>query len=301
MLERIGFIGLGLIGKPMARNLLKADYTVTVFNRSRAAMVELAQDGASLATSPKAVAERSDVVITALPDSPDVEDVLTRHDGVFAGARAGMLLIDMGTISPLISQKLAAQARARGIDMLDAPVSGGDVGAKNGALSIMVGGEAAALDRARPIFNVLGKTITHCGAHGAGQMVKACNQIVVAGVIEAISEALVLGSKAGVKPETIVQVLSGGLAQTRFMDLRGTKMAQRNFEPGGKARFHHKDLGIALQVARAYGVSLPMTSLVDQMFAAAIENGFGDKDHSSLMTVLEALAHHRVGDASTME
>ena len=294
-MERIGFIGLGLIGKPMARNLLKAGYTVAVFNRSRAAINELARDGALLAASPKDVAERSDVVITALPDSPDVEDVLTRPDGVFAGARSGMLLIDMGTISPLVSQKLAERARVLGIDMLDAPVSGGDVGARDGTLSIMVGGDATTLDRARPIFNVLGKTITHCGGHGAGQVVKACNQIVVAGVIEAIGEALVLGSKAGVKPETIVQVLSGGLAQTRFMDLRGAKMTKRDFEPGGKTRFHHKDLGIALQVARAYGVSLPMTSLVDQMFAAAIENGFGDKDHSSLMTVIEAMAHHRVG------
>jgi 2-hydroxy-3-oxopropionate reductase len=296
MMERIGFIGLGLIGKPMARNLLKAGYTVAVFNRSRAAMDELAQEGATVTASPKDVAERSDVVITALPDSPDVEDVLTRADGVFAGARPGMLLIDMGTISPLVSQTLAQQAVALGIDMLDAPVSGGDVGAREGTLSIMVGGEAHALDRARPIFDVLGKTITHCGGHGAGQVVKACNQIVVAGVIEAIGEALVLGSKAGVKPETIVQVLSGGLAQTRVMDLRGAKMARRDFEPGGKARFHHKDLGIALQVARAYGVPLPMTSLVDQMFAAVIENGFGDKDHSSLMTVLEAMAHHQVGD-----
>ena len=294
-MDRIGFIGLGLIGKPMARNLLKAGYTVAVFNRSRAAINELARDGALLAASPKDVAERSDVVITALPDSPDVEDVLTRPDGVFAGARSGMLLIDMGTISPLVSQKLAERARVLGIDMLDAPVSGGDVGARDGTLSIMVGGDATTLDRARPIFNVLGKTITHCGGHGAGQVVKACNQIVVAGVIEAIGEALVLGSKAGVKPETIVQVLSGGLAQTRFMDLRGAKMTKRDFEPGGKTRFHHKDLGIALQVARAYGVSLPMTSLVDQMFAAAIENGFGDKDHSSLMTVIEAMAHHRVG------
>ena len=296
MNERIGFIGLGLIGKPMARNLLKAGYTVAVVNRSRAAVDELVQDGASAAASPKDVAERSDVVITALPDSPDVEDVLTRPDGVFAGARAGMLLIDMGTISPLVSQKLAEQAGALGIDMLDAPVSGGDVGARDGTLSIMVGGDIAALDRARPIFNVLGKTITHCGGHGAGQVVKACNQIVVGGVIEAISEALVLGSKAGVKPETIVQVLSGGLAQTRFMDLRGAKMAQRDFEPGGKARFHHKDLGIALQVALAYDVLLPMTTLVEQMFAAVIENGLGDKDHSALMTVLETLAHHRVGD-----
>lgn len=301
MTERIGYIGLGLIGKPMARNLLQAGYAVTVFNRSRAAMDELAQAGAQPARSPKELAERSDIVITALPDTPDEEDVLTRPDGVFAGVRPGMLLISMGTISPLASQRLARQAAALGVDMLDAPVSGGDIGARAGTLSIMVGGAAPALERARPIFNVLGSTITHCGAHGAGQIVKACNQIVVAGVIQAISEAMVLGSKAGVKPETIVEVLSGGLAQTRFMDLRGMKMAQRNFEPGGKAAYHRKDLGIALEVARSYGVALPMTALTDQLFSALIGSGNGHLDHSALMTVVELLAGHVVGEQSASD
>ena len=296
MKERIGFIGLGLIGKPMARNLLKASYALTVFNRSSAAMDALVLEGAQQASSPKAVAERSDVVITALPDTPDEEAVMTGAEGVFAGARAGMVLISMGTISPLACQQLAQQAAALGIDMLDAPVSGGDVGAMNGTLSIMVGGAAAVLERVRPILSAMGKTITHCGGHGAGQVVKACNQIVVAGVIQAISEALVLGSKSGVQPATIVQVLSGGLAQTRVMDVRGLKMAQRDFEPGGKARFHRKDLSIALQLARANGVALPMTALVDQMFGSLIENGLGDKDHSALMTVIEAMANHRVGE-----
>jgi len=295
MPERIGFIGLGLIGKPMAHNLLKAGFPLSVFNRSRAAVDVLTQHGAVSQASPQAVAEHSDVVITALPDGPDVEDVLRRSDGVFAGVRPGMLLIDMGTISPLTSVRLAQQAGTLGADMLDAPVSGGDVGAINGTLSIMVGGDVSVLERARPIFNVLGKTVTHCGGHGAGQVVKACNQIVVAGVIEAISEALVLGSKAGIRPDTIVQVLSGGLAQTRFMDVRGLKMAHRDFEPGGKARAHRKDLGIALEVARAYGVVLPVTPIIDQMFAAVVENGLGDKDHSAIMTVLELLARHEVG------
>jgi 2-hydroxy-3-oxopropionate reductase len=195
----------------------------------------------------------------------------------------------MGTISPLLSQRLAAQAKALGVDMLDAPVSGGDVGAINATLSIMVGGEARVLERAMPVLRAMGKTITHCGGNGAGQVVKACNQIVVAGVIEAISEAIVLGENAGVKPETIVQVLSGGLAQTRVMDLRGMKMAARNFEPGGKARYHRKDLNIALALAHELNVSLPMTSLVEQLFAALVEKGDGDKDHTALMTVIEAL------------
>ena len=181
-----------------------------------------------------------------------------------------------------------------GVDMLDAPVSGGDVGAINGTLSIMVGGEAHALERARPVLSAMGSTITHCGGHGAGQVVKACNQIVVAGVIEAISEALVLGSKAGVNPETIVRVLSGGYAQTRIMDVRGMKMAQRNFEPGGKARFHRKDLNIALELAHALNVALPMTALTEQLFGVLVARGDGDKDHSALMTVIEAMAGHTV-------
>ena len=293
-MERIGFIGLGLIGKPMARNLLKAGYAVTVFNRSRASMDSLAHDGAAAAQSPKHIAECSDVVITALPDSPDEADVMNRVDGVFAGARPGMLLISMGTISPTLSQTLAVQAKALGIDMLDAPVSGGDVGAINGTLSIMVGGEAHALERARPILSAMGKTITHCGGPGTGQVVKACNQIVVAGVIEAISEALILGSNAGVSPETIVQVLSGGYAQTRIMDVRGMKMAQRNFEPGGKARFHRKDLIIALELARKLNVVLPMTTMTEQLLATLVEQGGGDKDHSAMMTVIEALTNTEV-------
>ncbi len=296
MKERIGFIGLGLIGKPMARNVLKAGYAVTVFNRSRAAMDELAGEGAQLGESPKQVAEVSDIVITVLPDSPDEEEVMTRADGVFAGARAGMVLISMGTLSPLLSQKLAVQAKAMGVDMLDAPVSGGDVGAINGTLSIMVGGDVNVLERARPVLSAMGQTITHCGGHGAGQVVKACNQIVVAGVIEAISEALVLGSKAGVNPETIVRVLSGGYAQTRIMDVRGMKMAQRNFEPGGKARFHRKDLNIALELAHELNVALPMTALTEQLFAALVARGDGDKDHSALMTVIEGMAEQADSD-----
>jgi 2-hydroxy-3-oxopropionate reductase len=236
----------------------------------------------------------SDVVITALPDSPDVEAVLTGSDGVFAGARPGMLVIDMSTIAPSTSRRLAQIAADLGVHMLDAPVSGGDVGAINGTLSIMVGGAASDLERAAPIFGVLGTTITHCGGHGAGQVVKACNQLVVALVIEAVSEAFVLGSKAGVDPLVIAQVLGGGLAQTRFMDLRAQKMVARDFAPGGKARFHRKDLGIVLQLAREYGVALPATALVDQLFTPITQPGDQDRDHSALMTVIEALAQHVV-------
>lgn len=290
--ERIGFIGLGLMGKPMSYNLLKAGYRLTVFNRSAPAVDELVQAGAVAAASPREVAERTDVVITMLPDTPDVENVLISRDGLLRGAHAGLLLIDMSTISPMTAQRLAVEALSRGVHLLDAPVSGGDVGATGGTLSIMVGGAQEDLERARPILEVLGKRITHCGPNGAGQIVKACNQIVVALIIEAISEALVLGSKAGVQPEIILQVLGGGLAQNRVMDLRGSSMIQHQFAPGGKARFHHKDLGIALQLARTYGVAVPMTAFVDQLFLALTEQGKGDLDHSVLLTMLELLSNH---------
>jgi 2-hydroxy-3-oxopropionate reductase len=229
-----------------------------------------------------------------LPDTPDVVRVVTGPDGVLEGARAGMLVIDMSTISPAAARKMAATARASGAGMLDAPVSGGDKGAIAGSLSIMVGGEASDFERSRPVFQALGKTIVHCGPSGAGQIVKACNQVVVALVIEAVSEALVLGSKAGVRPEVILEVLGGGLAQTRVMDLRGPTMIQGKFEPGFKVRLHRKDLSIILQTARELGVTLPSTALVDQLFTALVEKGRGEWDHSALLTLIEELSNHRV-------
>lgn len=294
-MERIGFIGLGLMGKPMARNLLTAGYPLAVFNRSRAAIDELAGEGAAAATSPREVAERSDVVITIVPDSPDVEAVVLGPNGLLEGARAGMLLVDMSTIAPATVKRVAEALGARGVRMLDAPVSGGDKGAIAGTLSIMVGGDQADFERARPIFEALGKTITHCGPLGAGQIVKACNQIVIALILEGISEALVLGSKAGVDPNIIPQVLGGGMAQNRVLDLRGATMIQHQFEPGFKARMHRKDLGIILQTAREYGVAVPGAALVDQHFTSLIDSGNGDLDNSSLLTVLELLSHHEVG------
>ena len=296
MPERIGFIGLGLMGKPMARNLIKAGYTVTVHNRSRPSVDELAAEGATAASSPREVAEGSDVVIMIVPDSPDVEAVVLGPDGIAEGAREGTLIIDMSTIAPGVATQVAQTVAERGIRMLDAPVSGGDKGAIAGTLSIMVGGDKVDFDRALPIFEVLGKTITHCGPSGAGQTVKACNQIVVAMVIQAICEALVLGSKAGVDPNIVVQVLSGGMAQTRVMDLRGSTMIQHVFEPGFKAKMHLKDLGIVLQTAREHGVALPGAGLVGQLFTSLIESGKGELDNSSLLTVLEALSHHTVGN-----
>lgn len=296
MPEQLGFIGLGLMGRPMTRNLLRAGYQVTVFNRSQPAIDELAAQGALPARSAREVAEHCTLLITMLPDSPDVESVIFGANGALQGAREGLLLIDMSTISPLAARRFAASLQRHGVHFLDAPVSGGDAGARAATLSIMVGGQEADFERARPIFSALGQRVTYCGPSGSGQVVKACNQIVVALIIEAIAEALVLGSKAGVRPETILQVLGGGLAQNRVLELRGPSMIKHDFAPGGKAKFHHKDLGFALQLAREHGVSLPLTALVDQLFAVLVDKGLGDLDHSALLAVLEMLSQHSLTD-----
>lgn len=294
--ERIGFIGLGIMGKPMVRNLLKAGYTPLIFNRSPEATDELVEKGASRASSVKDVAANSDIVITMLPDTPDVEDVILGPDGILSGAREGLLLIDMSTISPVATRKIASEAEEKGVRMLDAPVSGGDKGAIAGTLSIMAGGRAEDHDRALPIFKAMGKTITYCGPIGSGQVVKACNQIVVAIVIEAVSEAIVLGTKAGVDPETILKVLGGGLAQNRVMDLRGPTMIAHDFTPGFRSRLHLKDLNIILETAREFAVELPGTKLVEGMFVKLIESGKGELDHSALLTVIEELSGDSVSN-----
>ncbi len=292
----VGMIGLGIMGRPMVRNLLKAGYSVTVHNRSSGPMDELAAEGATPANSPRAVAEQVDVVITMLPDSPDVEAVMRGENGVFAGARAGSIVIDMSTISPIVAKALHEEASAKGIRMLDAPVSGGDRGAIAGTLSIMVGGDAELFAEVNPVFAAMGKTIVHVGPASAGQTVKACNQIVVALAYQAISEALVLGAKAGVEPQKIIDVLNGGLAATRVMELRGASMVAHNFTPGFRVRLHHKDLGIALETAKAYGVPLPATAVVDQAFASLRAAGREDLDHSALLSYVEDLAHWKIGD-----
>ncbi len=293
--DRIGFIGLGIMGKPMARNLLKAGFSLTVQNRHQAVTDAFVAAGAQSVRLPCEIAASSDVVITMLPDTTVVEEVLTGPDGVIEGAHEGLVVIDMSTISPVTTRTLAARLAQQGVSMLDAPVSGGEQGAIDAKLSIMVGGPEATFQRCLPIFQALGKTIVHVGESGAGQVVKACNQIVVALTIEAIGEALVLGSKAGVDPAKILQVLGGGLAANRFMELRGSSMIAHDFTPGGRARFHHKDLGIALALARATGTPLPVTALVDQMFASLEANGHADLDHSALLLYLENLAGHKVG------
>ncbi len=278
------------MGKPMAKNLMGAGYDLVVHNRSPEKARALAEEGATAVGSPREVAEQSDVVITMLPDSPQVEEVLAGEGGVFEGAREGALVVDMSTISPVATEELAAKAEERGASMLDAPVSGGDVGAIGGTLSIMVGGNEKDFERAGPLFEVMGETVTHVGGSGAGQVVKAANQIVVALTIEAVSEALVLGSKAGVAPGKILDVLGGGLAGNKVMEAKREKFLSRTFDPGGRAEFHHKDLGIALAAGREYGVALPATAIVDQMLLTMKSKGWGGEDHSALLKVIEDLS-----------
>ena len=287
----IGFIGLGIMGKPMARNLLKAEYPLVVHNRSSPAVEELSKDGAQAAGTAREVAERSEVIITMLPDSPDVELVYTSDQGVFAGAKPRMLLIDMSSISPIVARKLAAAAQERGCDMLDAPVSGGEAGAIGATLSIMIGGKISAVERAMPIFQVLGKNIVHVGEAGAGQVTKAANQMVVGTTIAIVGEALVLAAKAGVDPAKVRQALLGGFAQSKILEAHGQKMLDRNFKPGFRIRLHEKDMKIALAAGFEYGVPLMVTSQVAQMMSAMDSMGHGDLDHSGLVKLIEELAN----------
>jgi 2-hydroxy-3-oxopropionate reductase len=281
----------------MAKNLMEAGYELVLQNRTPEKAEELAKEGnATAAENPREVAEACDIVITMLPDSPDVEAVVSGEDGILGGIRHGALLVDMSTISPVVTEELAEKVREKGASMLDAPVSGGDVGAIEGALSIMVGGSEEDFERARPLFDVMGKVATHVGPTGAGQVVKACNQIVVALTIEAVSEALVLGSRGGVAPEKLVEALSGGLAGSAVMEAKKEKFFSHDFEPGFRIELHHKDLGIALAAGREYGVALPVTAIVDQMLEALKAKGRGDRDHSALLTLLEEAAQHEIGE-----
>jgi 2-hydroxy-3-oxopropionate reductase len=286
----IGFIGLGIMGKPMARHLLKAGYSLVLHNRSRAAVDELGKDGAHSAMNSREVAQRSDVIITMLPDSPDVELVYGSENGIFAGTKSGTLLIDMSSISPVVARRLASEADTRGCDMLDAPVSGGEAGAVAATLSIMIGGKASAVERAMPIFEKLGKNIVHVGAAGAGQVTKAANQMVVGTTIAIVGEALVLAAKAGVDPAKVRQALLGGFAQSKILEAHGQKMLDRNFKPGFRLRLHEKDMKIALATGSEYGVPLMVTGVVGQMMTAMKGMGNGDLDHSGLVKFVETLA-----------
>jgi len=293
----VGFIGLGIMGQPMARNLLRAGFRVVVRDVVAAPVDALVSEGAERGRSSRDVAERTDILITMLPDSPEVEAVYAGVDGALEAARPGWLAIDMSSISPRVAREIAERAAAAGAAMLDAPVSGGDKGAIAGTLSIMVGGSEADFERALPVLQALGKTIVHVGPSGAGQVAKVCNQVVVAVVIEAVSEALVLGAKAGVDPARIADVLQGGLAATKVLEMRRDNILGGHFDPGFRIRLHLKDLKNALDLAREAGVVLPATAEVEQLMQRARIAGRGEYDHSGLVTVLEDLAEIRVCDA----
>ena len=289
-MERIGFIGLGAMGKPMARNLMKAGYALNLLTRTRAKVEDLIAAGGAWYGTPKEIAQNSDVVITMLPDTPDVVQVVAGKDGVLEAARPGMLIIDMSTISPVATRQLARDAQARGCDFLDAPVSGGDIGAANATLTIMVGGTEKAFQRALPIFQALGKTITHMGDAGAGQITKAANQIITSINIEAVAEALVFAAKAGVDPVKVRQALLGGAAYSRILEFHGQRMLDRNFKPGFRMALHRKDLDIVLAAGKEYGATLPVATQVRAMMTAMLNTGRGEMDNSSLVLLLEEMA-----------
>lgn len=288
MSDRIGFIGLGLMGKPMAQNLLKKGFAVTVTSRSRPPVDALVAAGATAALSPADVARQTDVIITMVPDSVDVRAVLEGPGGVFETLRQGSVIVDMSTIAPAVSRELAGKAAARGVQMLDAPVSGGEIGAINASLSIMVGGNAAALERVRPVLNAMGnpERVVHIGPAGAGQVCKACNQICIGGTLASVSEAFAMARKAGIDPAKVREALLGGFAASRVLEVHGERILKGNYVPGFKTKLYHKDLGIVMQTAHELAVSAPVAALVQQYVSALMAAGRGEDDYSALATAV---------------
>lgn len=290
MAQTVGFIGLGIMGRPMAKNLLAAGYPLVVHSRSQGPVDELVAAGAQRATSPREVAGQVEVLITMLPNSPDVELVALGANGIVEGARKGLLFLDMSTISPLVSQKVGGALAPKGVRMLDAPVSGGEKGAIDAALSIMVGGEAADFEAALPVFQAMGKTITHLGPLGAGGFTKLANQVIVAVNLTALGEALTLARKAGLDRALTLKALGGGLAGSRCLDQKTPNYVAGSYKPGFKVDLHFKDLGLIMESSRALGVPLPCTALVQELFNALRVKGRGGLDHSGVITLLEELA-----------
>jgi len=286
----LGYIGLGLMGKPMALNLLKAGYDLVVHNRSRAVVKDLVGQGAREAFSPAEVASQVDIVFTNLPDSPDVELVAMGNDGILAGAREGLIYVDHSTIKPSLARKIDQEFRSIGAYSLDAPVSGGDIGAQQGSLAIMVGGPEEALRKCLPVFEVVGKTITHVGDAGAGQIAKAANQIMVAAQMVAMAELLVLSKKTGADPERVIKAIQGGAAQCWTLDVKPERLFAGNRDPGFKAYMQEKDLKIVIDTAREYGAPLPSASLHTQLYGAMLQMGMENLDNSAIIGVIEKLA-----------
>jgi 2-hydroxy-3-oxopropionate reductase len=290
---KIGFIGLGIMGAPMADHLIQAGHQLFVFTRGRLAP-EIAESSATVCTNAKGVAQRADIVFIMVPDTPDVAKVLFGEEGVASGLSKGKTVVDMSSISPIETKAFAQKINALGCDYLDAPVSGGEVGAKAGTLTIMVGGPEAAFERIKPLFELMGKNITLVGANGDGQTCKVANQIIVALNIAAVGEALVFASKAGADPAKVRQALMGGFAASRILEVHGERMIKRTFAPGFRIGLHQKDLSLALAGARALGVALPQTAGAAQLMQACAANGGQDLDHSALVQALELMAGHPV-------
>ncbi|MCW5626374.1 MAG: 2-hydroxy-3-oxopropionate reductase [Burkholderiales bacterium] len=289
----IGFIGLGIMGKPMAGHLIAAGHTLYLHSRS-GVPAELTAAGGIAAASAKEVAQKADIIITMLPDTPDVEKVMLGANGVAEGLSAGKIVVDMSSISPMDTKRFADVIAQKGCDYVDAPVSGGEVGAKNASLTIMCGGTDAAFEKVKPLFEKMGKNITLVGGVGAGQICKVANQIVVALNIEAVAEALLFASKAGADPAKVRQALMGGFAASRVLEVHGERMIKRTFDPGFRIELHQKDLNLALQNARQLGVSLPNTATAQELFNACQARGGAKWDHSGMVQALEALANHKV-------
>ncbi len=292
-MSKVGFIGLGIMGRPMAANLLKGGQALYLHSRS-GVPPELTASGGVACGSPREVAERADFVIIMVPDTPDVEKVLFGPGGVAEGLRAGKVVVDMSSISPLETKAFARRVNDLGCEYVDAPVSGGEVGARNAALTIMVGASEATFEKVRPLFDLLGKSITRVGGNGAGQTCKVANQIIVALTIEAVAEALLFASKAGADPAKVRQALMGGFASSRILEVHGERMIKRTFDPGFRIELHQKDLNLALASAREMGVCLPNTATAQELFNACRAHGGGKRDHSALVQALEMLANHRV-------
>jgi 2-hydroxy-3-oxopropionate reductase len=290
----VGYIGLGIMGKNIARNIIKAGFPAVVHNRGRAAVQELVTEGATEASSPAEVTAMSDVVFTNLPDSPDVEKVVLGKDGVIEATRSGQVYVDNSTIRPSVARMIAARLLQKGVQALDAPVSGGDIGARDATLSIMIGGDAGALEKVMPIFRAMGKTVTHVGEAGAGQVAKAANQIMVAAQMAAMGELLIFSQKAGVDPRKVVSAIKGGAAQCWALDVKPQRLFAGNRNPGFKAYMQAKDMNIVMETAREYGVSLPSTAVSTQLFQAMLQMNMADLDNSAVIGVIEALAGTRL-------
>jgi 2-hydroxy-3-oxopropionate reductase len=296
IMANIGFIGLGIMGAPMAGHLIDGGHNVTTSTHHKPTPGELAGKGLKSAPTPKAVAEASDIIFLMLPDTPQVADVLFGANGVAEGLSAGKTVVDMSSISPIETKEFAAKVRAMGADYLDAPVSGGEVGAKAASLTIMIGGSEEGFARVEPFFKLMGKNITLVGDAGAGQVTKVANQIIVALNIEAVGEALLFASKAGADPAKVRQALMGGFAASRILEVHGERMIKRTFNPGFRIALHQKDLNLALQGAKALGISLPNTATAQELFNACVANGGGGWDHSAMVKALELLASHKVAN-----